>query len=155
MRTVLTAQMKDVFEARRADERRSRAAPLEERVRGDRRPVREAFDRLRADRPRGCEHRFLLTFCREHLRCSNLAVRDEHGVGEGAADVDPERTHRRMVTVTEVAVTRFSSSVESLSWTVSSASGSAIAPHPWSFASAWARWVSGRSAVPVSTSTLL
>ncbi len=93
----LPSQVKDVLEARCADERRPRAAPLEERVRGDRRAVREAIHALRSDRSSGRQHRLLLVFSRSHLRGPHLALRDEHGVGEGSADVDPERAHRHIL----------------------------------------------------------
>ncbi len=93
----LASQVEDVLEARRAHEGGPRAAPFEQRVRGDRGPVREAIHRLRADLPSGCQHRLLLMLSRGHLRRSHLAVRDEYGVGEGPADVDPERAHRRIL----------------------------------------------------------
>ena len=47
VRAGLAAQMEEVLEARRRDERRPRALPLEQRVRRDRRPVREALDVVR------------------------------------------------------------------------------------------------------------
>ena len=48
----LPAQVEEVLEARVADVRGARAAPLEERVRGDGRPVREARRAPRPRRPR-------------------------------------------------------------------------------------------------------
>ena len=45
VRPGLTAQVQEVLEAGRADEGRPRALPLEQRVRGDRRPVREPLQR--------------------------------------------------------------------------------------------------------------
>ena len=92
----LTSQMKDVLEARCADERGPCATPLEERVRGDRRAVREAIHAVRPDRSSGRQDRLLLVFSRSHLRGPHFTLRDEHGVGERPADVDPERAHRRI-----------------------------------------------------------
>ena len=97
MRARLAPEVEQVLEALRRDECRPGAAALEERVRRDRRPVREAVDLGGAHRRRSLEHRLLLARASRHLRGPDLAVRDEHGVGEGPADVDPQRTHRRIL----------------------------------------------------------
>ena len=68
VRPRLPAQVQEVLEAGRGHERGPRALALEERVRRDRRPVAEALDTRRTDRPRGREHRFLLPRRRRHLR---------------------------------------------------------------------------------------
>jgi hypothetical protein len=49
VRSRLPAQVQQVLESHGCDERRPRALPLEQRVRGDGRPVREALDVRRAD----------------------------------------------------------------------------------------------------------
>ena len=73
-------------------------APLEERVRCDRGPVREARElgALRADRPRRGEHRLLLPRRGRDLRHPDLPVVDEHRVGERPAHIDAQNrsTHR-------------------------------------------------------------
>ena len=75
------------------DERRLRALALEERVRGDRRPVREALEVAGADGAggRGTDSSWRAavgTFAVEIA-----AVLDEDGVRERAADVDAENAH--------------------------------------------------------------
>jgi len=89
----LTSQMENVFEAGSGYERRPHPTPLEQSVRGDRRSVREAVDLARADSRGRREHRLLLMLTRGHFGGSHLAVRDEHGVGEGPTHVDSKRTH--------------------------------------------------------------
>ncbi len=138
VRAGLPAQVEDVLEALVRHERRPRAAPLEQRVRRDRRPVREALDVLGADGGGGRDDRLLLPCARRDLRDPDLAVRDEHRVGERSADVDPERAHRRILD--------HEPSRSRATCTASSASGSAIAPLPSSCASASARSGSARSA---------
>ena len=93
VRAVLPAQVQQVLEAGGRDEGRPRALALEERVRRDGRAVREPLDRPRADRARGREHRLLLPRRGRHLRRPHPPVVDEHGVREGAADVDAEDRH--------------------------------------------------------------
>jgi len=44
MRAILAAKVQEMLEADGADERRPRPGPLEQRVRRDRRPVREAVE---------------------------------------------------------------------------------------------------------------
>jgi hypothetical protein len=92
VRARLAPQVQDVLEALVGDERRPRAAALEQGVRRDRRPVREAFDLLGSDRRRGRDHRLLLMRRRRHLRDPNVSVRHQHGVRERASDVDSERS---------------------------------------------------------------
>ena len=89
----LPAQVQDVLEALVRHQRRSRAAPLEECIRRDGGPVREALDVLGADGGGRFDHRRLLSFGCRNLRDPDLTVRDEHRVGERAADVDAERAH--------------------------------------------------------------
>jgi hypothetical protein len=89
----LPSEMKKMLEAGRRDERGSRSLALEQRVRCDRRPVREAGDCFGADRPRRRDDRFLLLRACRNLRRDELAVREEDGVRERPADVDPEDAH--------------------------------------------------------------
>ena len=70
VRTRLAPQVQQVLEAGVRDERRARALAFEQRVRRDRRPVREALDVRGAGRTRGCEHRLLLSRRGQHLRRS-------------------------------------------------------------------------------------
>ncbi len=56
VRAILPPQVEDVLEALGCDERGAGAAPLEQRVRRDRRPVREALEPARADRHRRRQH---------------------------------------------------------------------------------------------------
>ena len=93
LRAVLPPQVEQVLEAGGRDERRSRALALEQRVRRDRRPVREALDLGRADGRRRGEHRLLLPRRRRHLRRPQLAVGEQHRVGEGPAHVDAQDGH--------------------------------------------------------------
>jgi HAD superfamily hydrolase (TIGR01509 family) len=93
----LPAQVEEVREAFRADERRSRAASLQQCVRRDGRSVRESLDveLVCADGARRRYDRLLLSPSGRHLRRSHLAVRQQHGVRERAADVDAEDRHVR------------------------------------------------------------
>ena len=59
-RAGLPPEVEEMLEARRRHERRPCAAPLEQRVRRDRRPVREAIDVLEPERCRGGDNGFLL-----------------------------------------------------------------------------------------------
>jgi len=97
---VLAADLKQVGEARRRDQRRARAAFLKQRVGADRHTVGEGLDLLGADAGasqhllhRG-DHaeRLVGGRARQLRRMDGLAV-DEHGVGEGPAHVDSEQ-HR-------------------------------------------------------------
>ena len=97
VRARLPPQVEQVLEALGGDERRPRALPFEQGVRGDRRPVREALDRLRADGLRGRDHRLFLLRGGGHLRRAQPVVIEQHGIGEGAADVDPEDGHRATI----------------------------------------------------------
>ena len=60
VRTSLPPQVQQMLEARISDECSPRAAPFEQRIRRDRRAVREPLDVRRADGPSRREHRFLL-----------------------------------------------------------------------------------------------
>ena len=72
------------------------AAPLEQRVRGNRRPVREALSPAAgAHRARRGEHRLLLPRRGRHLGRPDPPLLDEHRVGERAADVDAQDRHVR------------------------------------------------------------
>ena len=95
VRAILPAQVEHVLEALGRHERRPRAAPLQQRVGRDRRPVREALELAGADRRRRGEHRLLLVPRRRHLRRAQLAVLEQDGVGEGAAHVDAQDGHGR------------------------------------------------------------
>ena len=90
---VLAPQVQQVLEARVRDERRARALALEQRVRRDRRPVREAIDALGADRARGRDDGLLLLRRRRNLRRADLAVAEEDGVGERSSYIDAEHAH--------------------------------------------------------------
>ena len=93
LRAVLPPQVEQVLEAGGRDERRPRALALEQGVRRDRRAVREALDLGRTDGRRRGEHRLLLPRRRRHLCRPQLAVGEQHGVGEGPADVDTQDGH--------------------------------------------------------------
>ena len=97
VRPRLPPQVEQMLEAGVADERRARAAPLEQRVRRDRRPVREPLEHNvpRADGARRGEHRLLLPRRGRDLRHPDLPVRDEHRVGERPAHIDAENRHDR------------------------------------------------------------
>jgi hypothetical protein len=97
VRAGLTAQMQEVLEALVRHERRPGSASLEERVRRNRCPVREAAHLSGAHGRRGGDHRLLLASRGRHLGNADLSVRDEHGVRERAADVDSERAHRAIL----------------------------------------------------------
>jgi hypothetical protein len=97
MRARLSPQVQDVLEALVRDERGSRASSLQERVRGDRRAVREPADLGGAERGRRCNDRLLLARGRRHLRYAHVAVLDEHRIGKRPTDVDPERAHRAIL----------------------------------------------------------
>ena len=56
MRTRLTTQMQEMLESLVRDERRAGAAPLEQRIRRGRRPVRETGNALHSNRARCSEH---------------------------------------------------------------------------------------------------
>ena len=94
VRTRLPPQVEDVLEPGGADEGGARTLPLQQGVRRHGRPVGEPLDLVCSDRARGGEHRLLLTRRRRHLCRRQAPVRDENGVGEGAADVDAEQPHR-------------------------------------------------------------
>ena len=68
VRAVLPAQMKQMLETGRGDERGSGALPLEQGVRRDRRPVRESLDAQSADGGGRGEHGLLLLGSGRHLR---------------------------------------------------------------------------------------
>ena len=74
---------------------------------------------LGADRRRGSEDGLLLSRRRRDLRGADLAVGDQHRVGERPPDVDAEHAHRRILAA---FVGRVRSRV-SATWTASSASG--------------------------------
>ena len=93
MRARLPAKVKQVLEAGRRDERRSRALAFEQRVRRDRRAVREALDVRRADGGSRGEHGRLLLGLGRHLRGDDAVAVEQHGIRERAADVDAENRH--------------------------------------------------------------
>ncbi len=93
LRAVLPPQVEQVLEAGGRDEGRSRALALEQRVRRDRRAVREALDLGRTDGRRRGQHRLLLPRRRRHLCRPQLAVGEQHRVGEGPAHVDTQDGH--------------------------------------------------------------
>ena len=99
VRPVLAPEMQEVLEAPGCDERRPRALALQQRVRRDRRAVREPLERRRAccveNEPRRLDHRPLLLGAGRHLRRVQPAVREQHRVGKRPADVDPDDRHRR------------------------------------------------------------
>jgi hypothetical protein len=91
---VLAAQVQEVLESGGPDEHRPRTTPLEERVRCDRRAVREALDRVRPEGAVSFEHRLLLRgFC-----VGTYAVLRRPSSTRTAAVnlpyVDPEHCHR-------------------------------------------------------------
>ena len=90
---VLAPEVQDVLEPLGRDKGRPRASPFQQRVRGDCRPVREAFELPRPDRLGRGQHRLLLTARSRHLRRPHLVAVQQDCVGEGAADVDAEDRH--------------------------------------------------------------
>ena len=93
VRSGLAAEVEEVLEALGRDEGRARALALEQRVRGDGRPVREALELAGADRAGRGEHGLLLARGGRDLRGRDPALVHEDGVREGAADVDAENAH--------------------------------------------------------------
>jgi hypothetical protein len=93
VRARLPPQVQEMLEPGRGDERRLRPGPLEERIRRDRRPVREPLDRPRAHLPRGREHRLRLVGRGRYLGRREPVAVEEHGVGERPADVDAQDRH--------------------------------------------------------------
>src|SRR6266545_2802781 len=93
MGTRLAPQVEQVLEAGGGDERRPSPLSLQERVRGDSRPVCEALELAGADSSRRGEHALLLTGRCRHLCSRDPSVRDEDCVREGAAHVDAEDRH--------------------------------------------------------------
>jgi hypothetical protein len=94
MRSGLATQVEQMLEARVADVRGAPAAPLEERVGGDCRSVREPGDTvIGADRSSGLEHRLLLARGRRNLGRPDPSFVHEHGVGERPSDVDAQDRH--------------------------------------------------------------
>src|SRR5436190_6225511 len=93
--TVLAPQMQEMIESVGRDERRARTLALEQRVRSDRRPVREPLDVDGTDLGRRGEHRLRLVPGGRDLGRPQLAlVREQDRVGERAPDVDAENRHR-------------------------------------------------------------
>ena len=103
VRAGLAPEVQDVLEPRRRDERGASPLPLEQRVRGDRRAVREAVDALGADGARGRRDRLLLPARGRDLRRADLAVGEEDGVRERPADVDAEDPGHAAPTLTTMA----------------------------------------------------
>ena len=93
MRACLATQMQEVFEARVRDERRAGAFPLEQRVRRDRRPVREPLEIVSADGTGRLDDGFLLSRRGDDLRSPDLPLIEENCIRERAADVDAEDRH--------------------------------------------------------------
>ena len=89
----LPAEVEQMREPGRPDERRFRALALEERIRRHRRSVRESLQLAGADGVRGREHRLLLARRGRDLGRRDPSVLDEDGVREGPADVDAENAH--------------------------------------------------------------
>ena len=77
------------------EERRPRAAALEQRVRGDGRAVCEALDPRRSDGSRRRQHGFLLPEGTRNLRRPYAPVVEEHRVRERPADIDAQDRHVR------------------------------------------------------------
>ena len=143
----LPPEVKQVLEAGGRHERRSCSPPLEQCIRRDRRPVREAIDvtGARAHELRRGEHGLLLVSA---------------AVGTFAVRIVPSLTSTASVNVPPTSIPssvagarirafsiRDVSRVFGASWSASSASVSAIAPRRWSCASASARSGSAPSAV--------
>ena len=94
MRPRLPPEVQQVLEPGVADVRGACAAPLEQRIRRDGRPVREPRDRrVRPDRAHRGEHRLLLMLRRRHLRRPHAAAVQQHGIRERPTDVDAEDGH--------------------------------------------------------------
>jgi hypothetical protein len=95
VRAVLAAEVEDVLEALGRHESARRAPPLEQGIRRDRGPVREALELAGTHGCRRLEHRVLLIPRRRHLRRPQPAVLEQDGIRERAAHVDPEDGHGR------------------------------------------------------------
>ena len=93
VRPVLPPDVQEVLEARGRDECGPGSSPLEERVRRRGRAVREPVDPIRSDGAGSSEDGLLLSRSRRHLGGRDGSIRDEDGVGEGAADVDAQDRH--------------------------------------------------------------
>jgi hypothetical protein len=90
---ILSPKVEQVLEARGRHKRCSRALALKKRVSRDRRPMREALDRLGTDGAGGCDNRLLRASGSRKLCRSELAGFEKDRVRERAADVDPEDGH--------------------------------------------------------------
>ena len=92
--SVLPPEVQNMLEAVGRDEGGPSASPLEQGVRGDRRPVREALDARRARPPRPRRAPTPPGGARSAPSPSRTRpVREQDGVGEGAAHVDAEDRH--------------------------------------------------------------
>jgi hypothetical protein len=89
--------MQDMLEALVRHERSACPAALEERVRRDRRPVREAPEVLGTDGFGRGHDGLLLSRGSRHLRDPHRAFGYQYGVRERAADVDSDRAHRAIL----------------------------------------------------------
>jgi hypothetical protein len=89
----LAAQVEQMLEPLRSDERHLRALALEERIRRHRRPMRESLQIAGADGVGGREHRLVLARRGRDLRRRDAAALNEDGVRERPADVDAENGH--------------------------------------------------------------
>ena len=98
VRTRLSPELQDVLESGGRHESRSGPLPLEQRVRRDRRAVREALDGLRPGHARSRNDGLLLPRRREHLRRRQASVGEEHRVRERPTDVDTEKGHSGRLT---------------------------------------------------------
>ena len=90
MRSRLAAEMEEVLEPLGSDEGRPRALALEQRVRGDRCPVREALELAARTAWAAASTE---SSWRDEVGTFAVVIRplvDEDGVSEGAADVDAE-----------------------------------------------------------------
>ena len=98
LRARLAPQVQQVLEAGVRDERRASALALEQRIRRDGRPVREALDLARPGRACRGQHGLLLPLGGQDLPGRHAAVLEENGVGERAADIDAEDRHSGRLT---------------------------------------------------------
>ena len=93
-RAVLARELDQVAEALGGDERGARAAALEQRVGGDRHPVREGRHVGGLDGLEAAHHPFRLILGRaRHLGGQDSPTIERHQIGEGSSNIDTDPDH--------------------------------------------------------------
>ena len=91
---VLARELDQIAEALRRDERGARAAALEQRVGGDRHPVRERRDVGGVDGLEAAHHALGLILRRaRHLGRHDTPAIQRHEIGEGSSNIHPHPDH--------------------------------------------------------------